>query len=124
MDSFSGKGAGRGRGRGLDPDEAWDARVGAEADGYGGGTFGVHDEEAVMPEYGSEAMGHGTMQDTAYVGGGKRGLDQRYEEEMGREDPFGDEAEVESLRKEKGKGKDLSVEESPTERRSMFHENV
>ena len=101
----------------MDPDEAWDARVGAEADGYAGGTFGVHDEEAVMPEYGSKAMG-GTLQDTAYIGGGKRGLESRYEEEMGREDPFGDEAEVGSFQRGMGK------EESPTERKSLFHENV
>ena len=96
---------GRGR-RGLDPDEAWDARVGQEADGYGGyyeeqelglrppsGTEGLDvgapaaPHEHQLPEYGGEEMQRGRRrsreEDTTYIGGGQRGLDRRFEEETG-----------------------------------------
>lgn len=148
------EGGRRGRGRALDPDEAWDARVGAEADAggyafeeqelglreeaeYGGGGYG--NEGQVLPAYGEErgrSLNRGAGAE-GYIGGGQRGLDERYEEEMGgREDPFGDEAERSELRgvsprphvEAKGDGKVGSgggmSDDSPTERRSMFHENV
>ena len=93
----------------LDPDEAWDARVGNEAD-YGGGYYeeqelGGLDEPGSAGPYGGSNYGHGNVG----VGGIEAGrgrsrdrhreVDARYEEEMhggarsGRQDPFGDHAE-------------------------------
>ena len=147
---------GGGARRGLDPDEAWDARVGAEADGYGAGGYyeeqelglrppgggshaggGYGGQEHALPEYGEERGRSLSRTQSPYIGGGQQGLDQRYDEEMGN-DPFGDEAERSELRgvsprphqegEQKGHGKQGSgggpLDESPTERRSMFHENV
>ena len=89
--------------------------------------------------------GRSRSRDEGFIGGGQRGLDVRYDEEMGRgagrgaekgtlENPFGDGAERSKLRgvsprpveldgglMGKGVGKN---EDSPTERRSMFHENM
>ncbi|KAL8697509.1 MAG: hypothetical protein Q9201_007089 [Fulgogasparrea decipioides] len=143
------------RGRGLDPDGAWDTRVGDEADAYGsggfyeeqelglrsGGRYGGHGSE--LPDYGDEEMGRGrsVSRDGAppgFIGGDQRGLDERYERQFGgaEEDPFGDQAERSELRgvsprPETGAGKghgqkgSESVQgDSPTERRSMFHENM
>lgn len=143
--------------RGLDPDEAWDARVGNEADGYGaggyyeeqelglhppsegaaysGGGYGGEGRGQVLPDYGAEEMTRGrslSRDIDRNIAGGQRGLDRRYNEEMGHEDPFGDQAERSELRgvsprpvADEGKGhakKDSG--DSPTERRSMFHENM
>ena len=149
--------------RGLDPDEAWDARVGAEADGYGpggyyeeqelglqpsGGGIGRNDyagggygHDGSLPSYGNEDMQRGrnlSRDDTAYIGGGQKGLDMRYDEEMHgqgeRDNPFGDGAEASSLRgvsprpheerghKQQGSGGSLKADDSPTERKSMFRE--
>lgn len=149
---------GRGR-RGLDPDEAWDARVGNEADGYGaggyyeeqelglhpggstsggaysGGGYGGESHRSTLPDYGAEEMRRGrsrSREPHAYIGGGQRGLDESYDEEMGARNPFGDEAERSSLRgvsprpvehEERGHKKSGSGD-SPSERRSMFRENV
>ena len=145
---------GSGGRRGLDPDEAWDARVGAEADGYGVG--GYYEEQELglrppasgayagggyggqaLPDYGEERGRSISRAAVPHIGGGQKGLDERYDEEMGHEDPFGDEAERSELRgvsprphEEKGKGHATqgggggSHDNSPTERRSMFHENV
>ena len=128
--------------RGLDPDSAWDTRVGAEADGYGEvayeeqelGPYRHSEERHVLPEYGVEdaPRGRSRSRDPAYVGGGQEGLDRRYDEEMGRGgDPFGDHtAERSELRntsprphEDRKKGLD-GQDDSLTERRSMFHENV
>ena len=157
--------AGGGGRRGLDPDEAWDARVGAEADGYGaggyyeeqelglrppgtgsgpyaGGGYGPHGQ--ALPEYGADVpRGRSLSRDEGpYIGGGQRGLDERYDQEMDHHDPFGDGAERSELRgvsprpheedERKGHAKGGSgggqQGDSPTEthseRRSMFHENV
>ncbi|KAI4257951.1 MAG: hypothetical protein L6R42_005378 [Xanthoria sp. 1 TBL-2021] len=141
---------GTGRGRGLDPDGAWDARVGDEADAYGsggyyeeqelglrtGGGYGGHGTE--LPDYGNEEMGRGrsiSRDEPGFIGGSQGGLDQRYDEETRRENPFGDQAERSSMRGvsprpanvETGYKKQAaaSIEgDSPTERRSMFHENM
>ncbi|KAI4251877.1 MAG: hypothetical protein LQ352_004603 [Teloschistes flavicans] len=147
---------GSARARGLDPDGAWDARVGDEAD-HGGyyeeqelglhpvhhGGYGGHDTE--LPDYGDEEMGRGrsiSRDGPGFIGGDQRGLDERYEREMKRqqdgevgEDPFGDDAETKSQLRgmshgpEDGEGHQRlesgSVQgDSPTERRSMFKENV
>ena len=146
---------GRGARRGLDPDEAWDARVGAEADGYeasgyyeeqelglrppasgayAGGGYGGGNQ--ALPDYGEERGRSISRAGGPHIAGGQKGLDERYDEEMGHEDPFGDEAERSELRgvsprpHEEGKGHVNQVsgggphDDSPTERRSMFHENV
>ncbi|KAI4283359.1 MAG: hypothetical protein L6R38_002209 [Xanthoria sp. 2 TBL-2021] len=141
---------GTGRGRGLDPDGAWDARVGDEADAYGsggyyeeqelglrtGGGYGGHGTE--LPDYGNEEMGRGrsiSRDEPGFIGGSQGGLDQRYDEETRRENPFGDQAERSSMRGvsprpanvETGYKKEAAesiVGDSPTERRSMFHENM
>lgn len=148
--------SGSGR-RGLDPDEAWDARVGNEADGYGvggyyeehelglrppsegeayaGGGYGGSVYDQVLPDYGAEEMRRGRSRSrdlNRSIGGGQEGLDQRYNEEMGRENPFGDQAERSDLRGASPRPKDSEGRghakkesgDSPTERRSMFHENM
>lgn len=136
----------------LDPDEAWDARVGNEAD-YGG-QGGYYEEQ----ELGLQDPGHGPYGGGGYgdvgVGGipeergrsrsRQRELDGRYEEEVhggGQvRNPFGDDAAVGGLRqasprpvetgdgqRRKGQaslGTQGSVDDSPTERRSMFREDV
>ena len=152
---------GRGR-RDLDPDEAWDARVGNEADAYGPGGYyeeqelglrpgapgegsyagsGYGGRGTILPDYGAEEMSRGrsrSREGPGYIGGDHDGLDRRYDEQMRRDNPFGDEAERSELRgvsprpmggEGDGKG-DLQKDSlggqdtSPTERRSMFHENM
>ena len=134
--------------RGLDPDEAWDARVGNEADGYGAGghyeeyELGLH-QQSEGGAYSGGGYGGDSAEEMARgrslsrdidrnIGGVQRGPDQRYNIETGSEDPFGDQAERSNLRgvsprpvgdEEKGHSKDGSGD-SPTERRSMFHENM
>ena len=153
---LSGGGGGRRR---LDPDEAWDARVGAEADEYGAGGYyeeqelglrppgggpyggsGYGGNNTALPEYGEERERGRSLSrnDNPYsVAGGQKGLDERYDQEVG-DDPFGDEAERSELRgvnprphqegERTGHAKQGSGggphDDSPTERRSMFHENV
>ncbi|KAF2084810.1 hypothetical protein K490DRAFT_48324 [Saccharata proteae CBS 121410] len=173
-----GGGGGRGArgGRGghvpLDPDEAWDSRVGNEADVYGPGGYyeeqelGLHEPVAGG---GAGASPYGAGDGYGYVGGGPVGVgglgadrgrsrtrvvDERYEEEVqrgglkpvggrasaaAREDPFGDAAEPSniSLRGVSPRPLDTSVagrerdreghgadHNSPSERRSMFREDV
>jgi len=141
--------------RGADPDAAWDSRVGAEHDAYGeyyedqelglrppGGrteySGAGYDGRQTLPQYGDGAMERGRSisregDDPAFIGGSQRGLEQRFEEEMGHEDPFGDEAERSELRgvsprppEDRGHLKTVSGgsthNDSPTERRSMFRE--
>ncbi|KAI9894852.1 MAG: hypothetical protein M1814_000072 [Vezdaea aestivalis] len=97
----------------LDPDEAWDARVGNEADAYGPG--GLYEQEldnrqstayqgqSTLPQYGHSEPSRGrsrSREPADMIGGSQRGLDQRYDEEMGRaprHDPFGDTAEPSHL---------------------------
>ncbi len=163
--SGGGGAAGRGR-RGfgpLDPDEAWDTRVGPEADAYGPGGFyeeqelGLHPAAPYsasgyggaspglapsLPEYGDEDAARGRSRGSepgTYIGGSQRGLDERYDQEMGkgpRDDPFGDAAEASDLRGvsprpvERGatgharKSSSGGHDDSPTERKSMFRENM
>ncbi|KAL8896884.1 MAG: hypothetical protein Q9207_007491 [Kuettlingeria erythrocarpa] len=144
-----------GRGRGLDPDGAWDTRVGDEADAYGSGGYyeeqelgirtgggGRGQQGAALPDYGDEEMGRGRSVSrdgpppSGFIGGDQRGLNQRYDEATGGVNPFGDQAERSEL-KGMGAGMPKSGEkghmqrasesiqgDSPTERRSMFHENM
>jgi len=139
----------------LDPDEAWDARVGTEADAYGPG--GYYEEQelglqrqggvaatpgAAPPGYGSDRGRPLSRGPEPYIGGSQAGLDRRYDEEMGIQpkpavNPFDDshaEPSNVSLRSisprpavdnSKGHVKaQHSVDDSPTERRSMFRENM
>ena len=137
--------------------------MGAEADGYGPGGYyeeqelglrppgsgayaggGYGGNGTVLPEYGADVpRGRSLSRDEGpYIGGSQKGLDERYDQEMGSHDPFGDEAERSELRGvsprpheedvRKGHAKQgsegLQPGDSPTEtvstRRSMFHENV
>ncbi|OAA44415.1 hypothetical protein NOR_04143 [Metarhizium rileyi] len=124
----------------LDPDEAWDARVGHEADGYG------YYEEQELGRHGN----------TEYSGGGSYNMNlavapgAKYdEEERGRrtersgasqnKNPFDDDAgsslrgvsprpigiDTAAAQRHKTKpGEADSADSSPTERRSVFRENV
>jgi hypothetical protein len=98
-------GAGGRRARGMDPDEAWDTRVGNEADAYGAaGPGGYYEEQelglaptpglddpyrthqgAALPAYGqgADARGRSKSRDPPGVIGGQQGLDTRYDQEMG-----------------------------------------
>lgn len=146
-----GGGAGRDRGGGfgaLDPDEAWDARVGNEADTYAPGSYEEEREVGLHSDtrYGGAAGGRREDEEMGtFVGGGQKGLDRRYEEEMGggverapSRNPFDDDAAAGgSIRalsprpaeggkdkgKDKGKGKEGDPD-SPSERRSMFREEM
>jgi hypothetical protein len=145
----------------LDPDDAWDARVGTEADAYGPGGYyeeqelGLHGgggggggaSAGLAPTPGMAPPGYGegsrgrslSREPEPYIGGSQAGFDRRYDEEMGKgkkpaTNPFDDTAEPSnvSLRgvsprpidTSKGHRKQDSLEDSPTERRSMFRENM
>jgi hypothetical protein len=162
------------RPRGTDPDEAWDTRVGNEADAYAGsGPGGYHEEQelgptsgranpyagaaaaaaAAMPAYGEGAdpRGRSKSRDPPPSGvmGAQGRLDTRYELETGGKssqqqrgldasNPFSDANEAPSLRgvsprpgpelhggpESKGKGGGGPLEDSPSERRSMFRESL
>lgn len=143
--------------RGLDPDEAWDARVGNEADGYGaggyyeeqelglhppseggaysGGGYGANGYGQDLPDYGAEEMTRGRSRSRDFerqIGGGQSGLDQRYDDEMREENPFGDHAERSNLRgvsprpiEDEGPGHSKKgSQDSVAERRGVFHGNM
>ncbi|KAK0645661.1 hypothetical protein B0T16DRAFT_457670 [Cercophora newfieldiana] len=125
----------------LDPDEAWDSRVGHEADPYAG-PGGYYEEQELGLRTPNIQGG-----DTSYGGSSYQmnlATDPRtYGEERGRPrsrspggvpaNPFADSAEPSNLSMRgvsprpidtgvaRGKGKD---EDSPTERKSVFRENV
>jgi hypothetical protein len=135
----------------LDPDDAWDARVGTEADSYGPGGYyeeqelGLHRPGGLAstpgmapPVYGEGARGRSLSREPEpYVGGSQAGLDRTYEETgKGKQpaNPFDDSAEPSnvSLRGVSPRPIDTSLRghkshdsaDSPTERRSMFRENM
>ncbi|CZR68140.1 uncharacterized protein PAC_18039 [Phialocephala subalpina] len=134
----------------LDPDDAWDARVGTEADAYGPGGYyeeqelGLHHDRLAPtpgmapPGFGAERGRSLSREPEPYIGGSQRGMDQRYDEEMGRKpatNPFDDSAAEPSNVSFRGvsprpidtnvKGhKAQPSDESPSERRSMFRENM
>ncbi|CAK3916613.1 hypothetical protein DOTSEDRAFT_55398 [Lecanosticta acicola] len=144
-----GGGSGGRRGFGpLDPDEAWDARVDNEASGY------YEEQELGLQDpghgpYGGGGYGHAHTDSLGGRGRSRdrqRELDDRYDEEMhggGSRglNPFGDHAEASnaSLRSvsprpaadntgyhgaQPKKGGHGGADDSPTERRSMFHEEM
>nr|POF13180.1 hypothetical protein CFP56_10328 [Quercus suber] len=137
----------------LDPDEAWDARVDHETSGYyeeqelglqdpGHGPYGGGG-------YGEVGIG-GIEEGRGRSRSRQRELDNRYDEEVHgkpRSDPFGDAAEPSNMslravsprphgntgptrgahshrRGQSSLGTTGSAENSPTERRSMFHEEM
>ena len=137
------------RARGVDPDEAWDTRVGNEADAYG-----APYEETELGEQPYGHGGYGGSSMPAYGEGDDRGrsrsrdagvdVERRYHEETAAggqthlgDNPFGDQHEAASLKDvsprphvetqgldqghAKGKG---SHDDSPTERRSVFREGI
>ncbi|KAA8570259.1 hypothetical protein MFRU_005g03550 [Monilinia fructicola] len=137
-----GRAANRGFGP-LDPDDAWDARVGTEADAYGPGGYyeeqelGLHGGHPGIsatpgpPELSSPPRGRSLSRGSeSYVGGSKAGLDRRYDEEMGIQpanNPFNDAAE---LRGVSPRPMDSNTkahrlqDDNHSERRSMFRENM
>ncbi|KAL1301885.1 hypothetical protein AAFC00_006065 [Neodothiora populina] len=131
----------------LDPDEAWDARVGNEY--YEEQELGLQDPNS--GPYGGSGYGQvvGAEVERGRSKSRQRELDERYDEEMGvsgatvtrPSNPFGDDASASSLRgvsprpladtepgaSSKGHRGQNSLEtkdDSPTERRSMFRENM
>lgn len=148
---YGGGGSARGGRRAfgpLDPDEAWDARVDNEASGY------YEEQELGLQDpghgpyggggYGNVGVG-GTEQGRGRSRSRQRELDERYDEEVhggssSKVNPFGDNAETSnmSLRSVSprpaqdtsyhGGGahrkQNSSLDDSPTERRSMFTEDV
>ena len=137
----------------LDPDDAWDARVGTEADAYGPGGYyeeqelGLHGPQGgnAPPGYAQDRGRALSREPEPYIGGSQAGLDRRYDEETGHDlksttNPFDDSAEpsnvslrgdsprpvVDTTGAPKGhvKGQQSLGGDSPTERRSMFHEEV
>lgn len=136
----------------LDPDEAWDTRVGNEAD-YGGGYYEEQELGLQDPAHGPYGGGAYAPSNNIGVAGIEEGrgrsrsrqreLDERYDEEVhgGGGNPFGDENERSdmSLRgvsprpmidtATRGHKAQQSLgaaaeDHSPTERRSMFRENM
>lgn len=132
------RGARRGFGP-LDPDEAWDTRVGNEADAYG-----PYEEQELGLTHPDDETSYDVERGRArgvpepYIGGSKAGLDRRYDEEMGKpaRNPFADTAEPSSISMRavspkpidassgKGKGKGHAKKDSDSERRSMFQEEM
>ncbi|PSS12290.1 hypothetical protein M430DRAFT_106835 [Amorphotheca resinae ATCC 22711] len=151
LSNVRGRASNRGFGP-LDPDDAWDARVGTEADVYGPGSYyeeqelGLHSSgiapTPINPPPGyDEERGRALSRDPGpYIGASQAGLDRRYDEEMGRrpaDNPFDDPAEpgntslrgvsprpvVETSRTQGHLQGQPSVD-SPTERKSLFRENM
>ncbi|KAF7896671.1 uncharacterized protein EAF01_009074 [Botrytis porri] len=136
-----GRAANRGFGP-LDPDDAWDARVGTEADAYGpggyfeeqelglhGGHSGVAGTSGTGPGFSSPPRGRSLSREPEpYVGGSKAGLDRRYDEEMGipsANNPFDDPSELRGVSpRPMDTKKHKAQDDNHSERRSMFRENM
>ncbi|QSZ32123.1 hypothetical protein DSL72_001692 [Monilinia vaccinii-corymbosi] len=141
--SVRGRAVNRGFGP-LDPDDAWDARVGTEADAYGPGGYyeeqelglhGGHPGISVTPgpvEVPSPPRGRSLSREPEpYVGGSQAGLDRRYDEEMGikrANDPFQDPAELRGVSPRPLDSNNTNAprlqDDNHSERRSMFRENM
>jgi hypothetical protein len=132
---YAGAPSGR-RGHALDPDEAWDSRVGNEADVYGPG--GYYEEQELGLHQSTEYRGASGFRQTETLGAptaggaGERGRSAS----PGRSNPFGDDnaaslrgvsprPRVDTNAGASAHGGRRSAESSPTfERRSIFRENV
>lgn len=139
----SGSYGGQRRGFGpLDPDEAWDARVDNETNPY------YEEQELGLQDHSHGPYGGGGYGDVS-TGGGYEGDRGRSRSRDGRTNPFGDNADASSMslrdvsprpdalnapsNKQRGPshkrgqsslGTTGSADDSPTERRSMFREDV
>lgn len=135
----------------LDPDDAWDARVGHDADSYG-----YHEDDDIETGRGrgrgdnSYHMNVPTTTTTIIAGVGARGFDHE-EEDRGRRasrspmsgpggrNPFDDDAGMDLRgvsprpidtsvggggKQQRARGEPESAGSSPTERRSVFRENM
>ncbi|EFX05403.1 hypothetical protein CMQ_3472 [Grosmannia clavigera kw1407] len=134
----------------LDPDDAWDARVGNEAEAY---YYNEEQELGLQPAYPGAAGLHNSSRldvtNTAYLGSGGlggstydmnlAGQDRGRSHPQAGRNPFDDEADdshvnlrgvsprpmSDPITATAGSGaKDNTKADSPTERRSMFRENV
>ncbi|TKX19149.1 hypothetical protein C1H76_8683 [Elsinoe australis] len=116
----------------LDPDEAWDSRVGNEADleaGRGGSGPYYESQELGLRDAGPYG---GQGYEGVGVGGLERGrsrsrqreLDDRYDEEMGRGNPFGDQAERSDLRGVSPRPMERERSRDNRDRRSAFREDM
>lgn len=131
-------GAGR-RGFGpLDPDEAWDSRVGHEADTYG--PYGGYEEQELGgagSSYSGAAGVHGGADtyDMNLPGGSGPAAGDNRGRQLGGRNPFEDDADPSNISMRgvsprpldtgaAGAQRGAPQAESPTERRSMFRENV
>ncbi|KAF3766775.1 hypothetical protein M406DRAFT_274183 [Cryphonectria parasitica EP155] len=135
----------------LDPDEAWDARVGNEADNYGPGGY-YEEQELGLHDRGPYGRDNTAYDGAHHGGGGLRAdpypmnlaatprTDEGFDAERGRgvagRNPFDDDAAEPSnislrgvsprpMEAEHGQSsKQQQQPESPTERRSIFREGV
>ncbi|RFU35004.1 hypothetical protein B7463_g1315, partial [Scytalidium lignicola] len=153
--SSNARGRGSRRGFGpLDPDEAWDARVGTEADAYGPGGYYEEQELGLHGEHGEHGAtlaadhdeiprGRSLSRELApepYGGAARAGSNRRYDEEIGGHpatNPFDDNAEpstvglrgvsprpIDTSNTGKGHSKHDSAGDSPTGRHSIFREDI
>jgi hypothetical protein len=145
--------SGGARGRGgfgpLDPDEAWDSRVGNEADytvNRDGAYYEEHDLGMNSSPYGGQGYGGGSVgvrgieETRGRAASRQRELDSRYDEEMHDTNPFGDDHAVSnnnsrptvdttsgaSVQNQHKTQQSLSATsaDSPSERRSIFREDM
>ncbi|CAF9915865.1 MAG: hypothetical protein GOMPHAMPRED_000874 [Gomphillus americanus] len=132
----------------LDPDGAWDDRVGDEADRFGPGAgyeeqeLGLHPSTPghyggsgygqALAQYGEE-RGRARSRDNGFIGGNQEGLDQRYDEEVhgATSNPFGNAAERSDLRgisprpiEDRPNHAHKTSKDSTGERKSVFHETL
>jgi hypothetical protein len=135
----------------LDPDEAWDARVGTEADAYGPGGYyeeqelGLHSGPGLgatlsvaSPGFGEHRGRSLSREPEPYIGGNQTGLDRRYDEDILKkapQNPFGDEAEASNVSLRGVSPRPMGTEghkghkvndstDDASERRSIFRENM
>lgn len=126
----------------LDPDEAWDTRVGTEADGYSPmgyyerQEYGLHQTTKTPPRYEQDRERSRNEQSDSHIGSSQAGLKMMYDEETGKaENPFVDASELTILSPkdtnprqgmashEQGYSRNDNVDTS-SHRRSLFKENM
>ncbi|THZ19584.1 hypothetical protein D6C89_07685 [Aureobasidium pullulans] len=130
-------GYGRGGHRGfgpLDPDEAWDSRVGNEAD-YGVSRDGYYEEHDLgSPDmnsgpygghgYGGGSVGVGGIEETrGRAASRQRELDSRYDEEMHGTNPFGDNTAERSNLKNNGSRPTVDTTVGASVQKQPHHKN-
>lgn len=118
----------------LDPDEAWDTRVGNEAD-YGVGRDGYYEEQELgSPDpssgsygghgYGGGSIGVGGIEETrGRAASRQRELDSRYDEEMHATNPFGDDTAERSNLKANSSRPNVDTSVGASSQRPPHHKN-